>query len=69
TAISTFIQFAGRGYFDPRSLILRRIAHTLVVMLGTAAALLIFGVGAVIWGAVITRVLAIPLWLVGRNRQ
>lgn len=69
TAISTFIQFAGRGYFDSRSLILRRIAHTLIVMLGTAAALVVFGVGAVIWGAVITRVLAIPLWLVGGNRR
>jgi hypothetical protein len=63
TALSTFLQFSGRGAFRGRTLLVRRVAHTVVILAVTLGALIVFGTGAVIWGAALARLASLPLWI------
>lgn len=67
TAISSFIQFVGRGSFSGRRLILRRVAHTVLVIGLTVGGVLMFGPGAVIWSAALAELLAALLWIPPRG--
>lgn len=69
TSISSFIQFAGRGSFTGRRLIIRRVAHTIIVLGLTASGVLAFGPGAVIWFAAISELVAAPLWVPSRAER
>lgn len=62
-SISSFIQFAGRGTFTGRRLIVRRVVHTVVVLGLTASGVIFFGPGAVIWFAALSELVASPLWI------
>jgi hypothetical protein len=63
TALSSFLQFSGRGAFRGRTLLVRRTAHTVVILGVTISALIVFGIGGVIWGAALARLVSIPLWI------
>lgn len=62
-SISSFIQFAGRGTFTGRRLIVRRVVHTVVVLGLTASGVALFGPDAVIWFAALSELVASPLWI------
>lgn len=62
-SISSFIQFAGRGTFTGRRLIVRRVIHTVIVLGLTASGVVFFGPGAVIWFAALSELVASPLWI------
>ncbi|MGP5304468.1 hypothetical protein [Brachybacterium alimentarium] len=66
-AVSSFVQFVGRGHFSGRRLISRRIANTVIVLGVTAAAVIVFGAGAVIWAAALAELLAAGLWVIRRR--
>lgn len=62
-AVSSFVQFMGRGRFNGRALIARRIANTVVVLGVTGSGVLLFGVAAVVWSAALAELLAALLWI------
>lgn len=62
-AVSSFVQFLGRGAFNGRRLIGRRIATTVVVLGVTGSGVLLLGAGAVIWSAALAELLAALLWI------
>jgi hypothetical protein len=69
TSISSFVQFVGRGRFSGRELILRRTAHTIIVLGATAAGVLLLGPTAVIWSAALAELAAVALWIPARARR
>jgi hypothetical protein len=66
TSISSFVQFVGRGKFSGRRLILRRTAHTIIVLGATASGVLIVGPAAVVWSAALSELAATALWIPAR---
>ena len=68
-AVSSFVQFVGRGRFSGRRLISRRIANTVIVLGVTAAGVVLFGAGAVIWAAALAEILAATLWILRRGDE
>ena len=62
-AISSFMQFVGRGRLSGRRLIGRRLANTAVVLGVTAGGVILFGAEAVIWSAAVAEMLAALLWI------
>src|SRR5699024_4987473 len=62
-AISSFMQFVGRGRLNGRRLIGRRLANTAVVLGVTAGGVILFGAEAVIWSAAVAEMLAALLWI------
>ncbi|WP_114853294.1 hypothetical protein [Brachybacterium sp. YJGR34] len=62
-AVSSFLQFVGRGSLSGRRLLGRRIANTAVVLGVTASGVLVLGPGAVIWSAAVAEALAALLWV------
>lgn len=65
-AVSSFVQFVGRGRLSGRRLIGRRLANTTIVLGVTAGGVILFGAEAVIWSAAVAEMLAAGLWIIRR---
>ena len=68
-AVSSFVQFVGRGRLDGRRLLGRRLANTVIVLGVTAGGVILFGAGAVIWSAALAELLAAGLWILRRGEE
>jgi hypothetical protein len=68
-AVSSFVQFVGRGRLSGRRLISRRLANTSIVLGVTAGGVILFGAGAVIWSAAVAELLAACLWIIRRGDE
>lgn len=62
TTLSTYFQFIARGKLPGRTIIQRRLVHTVLVLSCTVAAAALFGPSAIIWAASLATALTAPLW-------
>lgn len=68
TTLSTYFQFIARGILPGKTIIQRRLIHTVLMLSCTVTAAALFGASAIIWAASLATALTVPLWALCSRR-
>lgn len=69
TTYSTYLQFEARGAMGPGTLVLRRGAHTVLIIGGTVLVAALGGLDGLLWGASAAVALSSILWMPSRHAE